>query len=374
MAVDMYVVSLFAKIKMTTVYPGRGEYTLWDETKGLMPFATRSNPNNPNEWFFSPVFHTGSKLATIPRKALRLIKFDVTCGKKLNDVYYFKDKASSERRWNTDKVSLGSHPMWIHSFPSGYIGANGRVVSGFYSSYIYDTRAYTSPAWYRDFCGNYYTGSTAASGCFMKHVYSANQFYGGPTGTIGKNCFGWGEEESGCILNACIIPKVEETTTTGFSGNLPKPYGFLIGLKNQKIWPKSAISGIFGVLFGVPKANTIHTMAMYIKCGTKYDLYPLDQKCIPQFPYKNDRSHVWRLSYEFSAADGNLRGMSANPNKCRLISVDNNYKYFVMKGMTRFTSANCAIFTPPTIAYSGNSTGGIYAPATILDSWISFHK
>lgn len=368
MAVSMNLVGLFAKIKMTKVYPGRGEYTLWDETKGLMPFATRSNPSNPNEWFFSPVFHTGSKLATIPRKALRLIKFDVTCGKKLNDVYYYKDKASSESRNDTDKeVSLGSYPMWIHSFPSGYIGPNG-VVSGTYSSYIYDTRAYTSPAWYRDFCGNYYTGSTATSGCFMKHVYSANQLYGGPTGTVGKNCFSWGSN-SGCILNACIIPKV--TASSGFSGFAPKPYGFLIGLKNQNIWPSTAMSGIFGVLFGVPKANTIHTMAMYIKCGTKYDLYPTSK---PAFPYKNDTTHVKRLSVRFSATDGQLSGMSVNPNACRLISVDNNYKYFVLKGDYRFTSANCAIFTPPTIAYSGNSTGGIKAPALILDSWISFHK
>jgi len=367
MAVSMKLVSLFAKIKMTTVSPGRGEYTLWDETKGLMPFATRSNPSNPNEWFFSPVFHTGSKLATIPRQALRLIKFDVTCGKKLNDVYYHPDKASSER-WH-DVVSNDNYPMWIHSFPSGYIGPNGVVFSGTYSSHIYDKRAYTSPAWYRDFCGDYYTGSTAASGCFMKHVYSANQLFGGPSGTVGKNCFSWGSS-SGCILNGCIIPKVSEKT--GFAGDVPKPYGFLIGLKNQNIWPKSAMSGIFGVLFGVPKANTIHTIAMYIKCGTKYDLYPTSYT--PAFPYKDDKTHVKRLSVRFSATDGQLSAMSANPNECRLISVDNNYKYFVMKGDYRFTSANCAIFTPPTIAYSGNNTFGIHAPAAILDSWISFHK
>ncbi len=364
MAVPMNLVSLFAKIKMTTIIPGRGEYTLWDETKGLMPFATRSDPKNPNEWFFSPVFHTGSKLATLPRKALRLIKFDVTCGKKLNDVFYFKDKKSAERRFAGDAMANGGYPMWFHGFPSGYIGPDG-VVSSMNSTTSKDQRLYTSPAWYRDFCGNYYTGATAKSGCFMQHVYSANQLFDEATG---KKCFSW-ESDSGCILNACILPIVEEPT--GFSGYSPKPYGFLLGLKNQDIWPSTAMNTVFGVLFGVPKENTVHTMAMYIKCGTMHDLYP-DGKT-PAFPYKDDANHVMRLSYKFSASDKSLSGTSVNPNICRLISVDNSYKYFVLKGRYKFTSANCAIFTPPTVAYSGNNTY-LGAPAVILDSWISFHE
>lgn len=366
--VPINLASLFAKIRWTTYYPGRGTYTLWEKTKGLMPFATRSNASNPNEWFFTPVFHSDAKLATVPRKAFRLVKFDVTCGKKLNDVFFYKEKTITTGG-TSEYVCNGSYSVWIPGFPSGYIGSNNTIVSGLYDTTAYDYRFYTSPVWYRDFCGNYYTGETAKSGCFMLHKYTCDDLIGGPTSKCGKACFTWGTG-SGCKLNAIMIPTY--TGSTGpFIGFAPKPYGFLIGLKNTNIWPASAMSAIFGMLVGVPKSNTIHSMAMYYKCGTKYDLYPTST---PAFPYKNDSSHVKRVKYLFSATDSAISGYEANPNSVKLISVDSNYKYFVIKGNARMNPNNCAIFTPPFVVYSGNSTGGLKAPSVILDSWVSFHK
>lgn len=338
----------------------------------LIPFGTSSTgKTNLSKFWFTPIFHSQAKLGTVPEKSLRLLKFDVTNG-------YIKSNYYRTKKDNYSTSFIGM--PYVKFKVQGYYG-NG-------TPYTYTTDGWGSynemstPIWYRYFCGKFYqTDDKLASANFIKNTVLLDDFVYSGTGYLKSEYINWFKwdgsyngKKGGCYMNATIVPYVRTSDEVPhvLSDATKRPWGFLIGLANNKIWPKSSTEATFGILFSVPKSNTLHNMCMYFKYGSKEQMF--DRSSRPTSPYhgnNNIRKLTTICAEDDNAMSAIKRDLITSAN-AKMVSVDNNYKYFVIKGDYTLTSANCIIFTPPWVRYSGNQTQ--FGISQILDSWISFRN
>lgn len=368
-------------LRMTMIKTGsNGKPYGETKTVSLMPFGTigaKQNTSALNKFFFVPIFHSQAKLGTVPRQSLRLLKFDVQNSNLKNYYHCFSSSKKTEINSGKGLPAIG--------FPKSK-DKNG-IIRDTYREYTNANFGVSSPYWFKNICGKYYTNeSVRLSGDFGQRKVKFSDLIDsdGQLKTEYKKWFKlskWPTPEDHfdgydgrCMINATIIPDNAGhiSYVDGKKVRYTKmPWGFLIGLANNKIWPKNKMHATFGTLFSVPKENTIHSFCLYFKYGAKYDLFTSNNYFT--YPYNNDKQ-IHKIQEVYAQSDSELSSTKTDIRKARLLCVDDKYKYFVVKGGKFIRDENCAIMTPPWVAYSGNKSGGVRGPSQILDEWISFSE